>query len=574
MNILMVTEKDAANASLSRIGNAFFRYNHNVRIYAPYFTTDLLKGFDTEIPKFAFNELNDEALDWCDMIFATSIAAAVLKQERILRLKKPIFTHNYLINGQVNWGGDICFVSSIETSWTDYDNVVNYSRFAVGEPKYDGSENSGCENTKKFLFIDSGHFPFGVKGKHELAQTLLSICRAYPDYELIVKPRFLKGDSVITHRNLLTLYDVLLEENEGCLPSNLKYLDEHIDLMDLINQCDVVICLYTTAFVGAYVAGKGLLVIDGLDSEDVYDVRYKTFMRIRENMKYINAIVKYNDINMYLPEGIKADEGRIKKLFAEKDNSAEKIVEVVEKLMKNYYNCGKFPKMQDYEYSNWETIISEESDYSWDNVINKRIRNYILQRMLIHIDFNISRNIDISYIMDYVNDIDFGTVDIDVVLKKVSVIRSECIVLNRDIMIVDDIDAGILLNAYYILKQYKEILNFVKKDISAYYLFNGFVYADYGDDDRSLSNLEKYFEMTEGRCYIKEISDMSGNRFRAFILIISLYDKYNNKVKVNEYVSRMEAYYKINYLVNDIGEEGKSRVQRDYKNFILNYRNN
>lgn len=566
MNILVITEKDAANASMSRIANAFFRRGHKVRVYAPYFEDALLRDFDSKIERFPFDRISDEAYEWCDVIFAASIAAAFLRSEKLLRLRKPIFTHNYLINGQVAWGGDCCFVSSIETSTTDYDDVIPYSRIAIGEPKYDSVEATR-ESENRFLFIDSGHYPFGDKGKDQLAKTLLDICYRFPDYKLVIKPRFLPGDKVITHRNLRTLYNVLIEQTNGRLPDNLVYLEQHYDLMTLIEQSKTIICLYTTAFVGASVAEKGLIVLEGLDSDDTYDVRLKSFYRIRKNMEYTDALVQYKDAYKYLPEGIKTKKENGKFLFENKNDVAEKICEVSEYLFENFYSKKSFPKIQSVRYSNFMGEIKEDKRIGWDDIVERRIKNYIIQRMLIHIDFNISAKINTKFIVDFVNRLDIAYIDFDGIMALIPRIRSKCISQNKDVLLKDDIDSGILLNAYYILKEYEKILSFKKKDIGAYYLFSGFVLIEREEVEAALEHLLKYFEISKDRDYIKEISDMSNNRFRAFREIIQIFELKNERNKVKYYLDEMISCYE-NIYFQKISDKAANSNQYKVQSFI------
>ena len=193
MKILMITEKDAANVSLARISDSFLNNGNEIVIYAPYFAENVLKFFDKRIPRFPLSDLSDDLVSSCDIIFASSLVSYWMADKNLLSIKKPIFTQNYLINQQLQWGGDICFVPSLATTLTDYDQYLYYSKIEIGEPKYDHVSLTSPD-TKIFLFIDSGHYPFGKKGKKELARTLLDICKTFPDYELWIKPRFLPGD--------------------------------------------------------------------------------------------------------------------------------------------------------------------------------------------------------------------------------------------------------------------------------------------------------------------------------------------------------------------------------------------
>jgi len=572
MNIIIITEKDAANVSMGRISNEFACRGHNVRVFYPFFVESLKSDFDKNIDMWPMDKLDDDALKWCDLVFLSSIAVDHVN-EALLTVEKPIFVHSYMVNGQVDWGGDCRFVASLETASMDYGNYFTHIDFAIGEPKYDTFKcQRENKKTNTFLFIDSGHFPFGKKGKIDLARCILSICKTYPDYMLVIKPRFLPKDTVITHRNTQTLYDALLEESNGVLPANLNYLDEHYDLMTLIERCDVVICLYTSAYVGACVANKGLVILDGFESDDVYDVRRRNFEKIKRNMIYTNALIDYREVNSVLPSGVNISDEAKRKLVSESDNVSNKIVEVVEYLFHCFYSKKKFPKINDYVYCEYKKNVEVDENLDWQKVIELRIRNYLMRQSLIHFSFRLSTIIDVSEIIQYVNSIDFKNIDIKKEIKNLLELRSECLAKNKDLLIEDDIDAGIVLNALYMLDRTDEILNFSRKDIGAFYLFAGFVYMDIGQEENARINLEKYFEITKDNPYIKEISDMSGNRFRAYDSLINIYIDSDKMDEAIEYLNQMEEYYKSFYRVGSLADEKVDVRQKNTAEMICEYK--
>lgn len=526
MKILMISEKDAANASLARIADAFLQQNDFVRVYATYYDPQVLQAFSDLIPRYPIHEIDEAAIEWCDIIFCSTLASIHLP-EIVFRAHKPIFTHNYLMNRQINWGGDLCFAPSQATVASDYDEYLNYSYLGIGEPKYDEQErvsqtvNNRTEE-KRFLFVDSGHFPFSLEGKKALAKTLLDICETYPDYELEIKPRFLPEDHIITHRNDIHLYDVIRKVADGKIPKNLKMLNKHEDLRTLIDRCSVMICLYTTAFVGAVVAGKGLIILENLPSEDVYDIRMKTYLRNRENMVASGALIDYRQVHKRLPDGVKADGGYLDFLLEEKDHVSDKIVEVCKYLWSNYYAKGTFPHMTDSVYQDYQNSYVQDPEMTWETVIQKRCHDYILLKSLILIDFHVKSKLDISCILESVKQYedDFG-----LFLQNQTALRDLCIIKNADIMLKDRIDAGILLNAYYLTGQFDAIRQFPLKDLGAYHLYRAFVaLEDPKESDQKLAkeHLETYCKISGERTYNLEISDMPNNHAKALALLSQL----------------------------------------------------
>ena len=573
MNFIVITEKDAANVSVGRISNELIRRGHNVRVFYPYNTESLTRDFDDSIELCPLNEIDEDTLTWCNAVFMTSIAADYI-DEKILKLNKPIFTQSYLLNGQVDWGGDCRFVSSIESSAMEYEYVFSQMNVAVGEPKYDLINSDVClTQNKKFLFIDSGHFPFGEKGKRQLAKCLLSICERYPDYDLIIKPRFLPTDKIVTHRNLFTLYDALLDESKRGIPTNLIYLKQHYDLITLIEQCEVVLCLYTSSYVGACVAKKGLIILEGFDSDDVYDLRKKHFDYMKRMMEHTGALIDYHDVFEYLPGGVRTKDNEMIKIVSEYKNVAEKICEMIEHLYTNYYSQNLFPEAKTYEYRNYKDKMLPKISSDWDSIIKRRLKNYIYRQCLIHISFRISKIIDISLVQQYVEGIDYSHIDLSETLKKGMSYRYNCIIQNKTCLYNDNIDSGILLNALYINEEYDEIIKFKNRNISAYYLFSGCSYEKMGDLVRARNSLETYFVLTRNRQYILEITDMSDNRFWAFDLLIGICINTRDLDKARYYYSELETYYKMNYLSDDvITPPSNAKQMKNYK-ILEKYRN-
>ena len=546
MKILMITEKDSANVSLAKIANAFLKKSHEVIIYALYYEKSVLRFFDKRILRFPLDDLTEDMIHTFDIVFASSVANSGLINKNLLSAHKPIFTQNYLVDKQVQWGGDFCFVPSLASTATIYDKYLNYSRIEIGEPKYDCVRTPDIEH-RRFLFIDSGHYPFGEEGKRELARTLLDICESFWDYELWIKPRFLPEDQVITHKNSIQLCDMIENVSGGKIPKNLIMLQEHKDLSELIEQSSTVLCMYTTAFVGAYALGKGLVVLDGLPSEDVYDVRWKTFQRIRDNMADSGAVVDYRAVKEVLPQGVKCSDSYFRYLLAEKENIAEKICEMVEYIYKKYYQMQKFPQICECAYQDYKSVIQEAVNFNWDKVVFSRYTGCLLQRMLSLIDYHINAPLNVESLFRRIEEIREGAYHTDATFKKmiknVYLYRDECIVENTEAMMADDIDSGILLNAFYNLKKYDEIINFSKKSIGAYYLFRAFVEYERKESAAVIEDLEQYMRLSLHRAYIKEISDMSNNRFKAFYILIKCLAENGKKQKAFYYLNEMKAYY-------------------------------
>ncbi len=167
--------------------------------------------------------------------------------------------------------------------------------------------------------------------------------------------------------------------------------------------------------------------------------------------------------------------------------------------------------------------------------------------MLSLIDYHINAPLNVESLFRRIEEIREGAYHTDATFKKmiknVYLYRDECIVENTEAMMADDIDSGILLNAFYNLKKYDEIINFSKKSIGAYYLFRAFVEYERKESAAVIEDLEQYMRLSLHRAYIKEISDMSNNRFKAFYILIKCLAENGKKQKAFYYLNEMKAYY-------------------------------
>ncbi|MCI9485763.1 MAG: hypothetical protein HFI64_02100 [Lachnospiraceae bacterium] len=523
MKVLMISEKDAANVSLAKISEAFLRHGHSVELYAPYYDENVLKHFPESIERKPLQMLTAETIDSFDIIFSSVVAGAFVEQTGILLTKKVIFTQNYLIDKQIAWGGDYCFVASAGTAHTAYESYFDFEKLAAGEPKYDRTAKEISEK-KQFLFIDSGHFPFGELGKRELARTLLSICERFPEYRLVIKPRFLPGDKIRTHQNKLSIDQVLRQEGRDGLPANLQILTEHRDLQELIAESHTVICMYTTAFSGAVLADKGLVILDHLPSEDTYDLREKILFQTREQMEGSGALVDYREALHYLPHGIKANSGYKNFLFARENDSAEFI-------------CRKT-----------ECLAKKAVD--WDECILRRYRDYLVYRTFIHLDFHAKVRLDIRraygeierFVDTYVRDgLRSPKADFHERVAAFSLgLRNRCILENGELFRRDPIDAGIYLNALYLTGHFAEIMEFPEDDTGAVQFFKGMTAFQRGRLNEAKDRLLKFADQTLCRDYIKEISDMSDNRRRGMETLICLLEQSGDNRQAEAYRERWQ----------------------------------
>lgn len=525
--VLFVTEKDAVNEILGKIADAFWSKGYCVILYAPFFDEIVLRFFSDNIERRHISDLKEKDLTNTQLLFCATLSDRYLP-EFIFNARIPIYTYNYMMNRQVSWGGDVCFAPSVEMVMSDYDKYLHHSYVGIGDPKFDNIGNEHDHHNNRILFVDSGHFPFSSEGKEQIAFFLLDLCNKYPKYEIRVKPRNLKTDKTVTHMNSVYLYEVINKIAGKNIPTNLVFSEKRESLEDLIRISDTVLCLYSTAFAGAVAAGKGLVILEGFKSEDVYDVREKNFFRTRQCMELSGALCDYRTALKLLPKGIITTDGYKIKILNETDMVANKITEVCEYLCINYFSKDLIPRRVNTTYMDFRKSFEVDPNMSWEKLITNRRKDFIFVRSMILMDFHMKAVPDVDFVLQCMKRLedsegDINDTDWNAFMSNQSEIRDSCIIHMKNKLLDDEIDVGILLNALYLKKRYKEIACFPRRDISAFDLYSAFVAYEYEKDkDKSLRYLKSYFKKTEGRQFCKEISDMSDNRKKAEMMLFEL----------------------------------------------------
>jgi len=176
---------------------------------------------------------------------------------------------------------------------------LSYNMVAVGNPQYDplirargARPRIAPDEVRKVLFIDQGAYPLGEAGKMELAGTLVALANDNPGMTFHVKPRYLPDESG-DHLHAVSehLYDYLRET-----PDNLVLLRESTILEELILDFDAMITMWSTAHLDAAALGMPLLLIEGLDSVDVFDVRAQRIAAAFEHLRATGCVVGWKDL--------------------------------------------------------------------------------------------------------------------------------------------------------------------------------------------------------------------------------------------------------------------------------------
>lgn len=508
MNILMISSNDAANKRLSNIMKSFLKRGHRIWLYYAITASNMTEIFSDIIQDVEIvYAINEEVISDIDVIFCTNDTVW-----NVLQYDKYIFRYDMLNLGQLRGdGGDFIFLpGEVE----EYELAERAPKMYVGNTMFDDIEVTG-RNHKRLLFIDSGHYPFGTEGKKILARVLLEICKKFPDYELVIKPRFLLSDEVVTHRNLNHLYYNIEKECGGKIPVNLNMLKEHIDMQKLIAQSDTVICLYTSAYLDAIAGGKGLVVIDGLPNEDSYDLNeHYHWKKAREVIKKSGCLVKYQDVLEYLPKGLECNKELVEKEVNYCKNVSDKIVETVECVYHDYIKKEKYLKPGYYEYEQLVNGISENDYCSWIKVKNLRIYNNLIyglarKRDCINHSLKIDSLLDdLEIMLENEELIFFEYHELDSLFKnKLNILIKN----NRDILMHNDIMQSFYLDTLLytdhdaFVKEMQLEEGFVFSRAYAYYKARALVFNR--EYEKAIPLFERHIEETECSTYNRYVTD-------------------------------------------------------------------
>ena len=180
-------------------------------------------------------------------------------------------------------------IASSEIKFTEFaENGLRYNMVAVGNPQYDPLITARStrprvklEEIRKVLVVDQGAYPLGELGKAQLGKTLISIAKNNPQMTFVIKPRYLPNED---GAHLHSVSDHLYGHLDDA-PDNMTLMQEPTILEDIILDYDAMITTWSTAHLDAAALGMPLLLIDGLNSVDVFDVRKQRVAAAYEHLR-------------------------------------------------------------------------------------------------------------------------------------------------------------------------------------------------------------------------------------------------------------------------------------------------
>jgi hypothetical protein len=346
---------------------------------------------------------------------------------------------------------------------------LDYAEMTTGRPFDEITIDEEIVEKKQILYIDSGHIPYGLEGKSQIADMLLRIAHENPDYEIIVKPRWLRnqGGSKF-HYNAIHLYDIIEERSNNELPDNLILLEEHLPMRTLIKQSHSVITLFTTSVLDILAERKGLCIVTGYSMEDRYDKRIENYKNEEAFFKDTGCLVNITDVPKFMPHGISYDESVVNKYTPESFGASSRIVNVIEYVVGNFLCHKRYPESLKYNYNSYKSEM-KVSMLTWCELKQKRLKNYLYGIIINHETEYITTAIDYSPLKQFA-DTEFEKYSVTKtgqrdLLSSFEEVKSQFYIHNAVLLSSNDIEQSFLLEALYYLGQYDEILSMNSEEV-------------------------------------------------------------------------------------------------------------
>lgn len=552
------------------------RRGHHLKIFSRLTDRKSIRMFDAlSIPVHHIKELKDSDIKWSDTILS-ALRAHIYAGDKLFCSKYIFVYNNYIDSHWATPGADFMFTCGNSRHPIHPEDCAS---MPIGCPKNDHlSPVLPSSANNNFLFIDSGHYPFSHTGKMQVVDMLLNICKKFPDYKLTIKPRFLLNDTNTLHTNHDHIYTLLNERCDGKLPENLKLLDQHLDLQELVDQSCCVIMLCSSAYIDVALRGKNMIIVKGLDNEDKFELRneieYKNIYELREKS---GCVVNYKDVVKYLPHGLHCSESHLDEVVAHRTDASKRMVDVMEWIINNYIKKGKFPAINNYNFNNYKQDIQIDEKLNWKIIKQKRLKNLgnnlsnlFLQRITADIDFKFFFNAVDNEYMKFPLSMQ-GINDFTTYLKKV---LNKLLIDSWEKLMDDPLNQAELFRAYYEMEMFQTILNTAPSKIlcrGPYHYYVGNYLAKIGDRHGMIYHLIQYLKEANSRSFEKYSCEMPIPLKNAYCKLINAYDG-KNILDTDLYLLHKKLYEKSNQKLIPFKELNKlnSIMPKIYQELLCN----
>ncbi len=555
MKVLVILHRDVYNIPTYHIVKEMLNRKYEIDFYAVFMNHNHLRMFDDlKINIQNISKITTDVIDQYDFVYS---AIGLRGIPQIFDIKKYIFSFSTAYMDDIINYGDYTFTQrDFGIHLQDYYYAIDINNeikskpgLVVGNPKFDFDYNKLNEiDDRKILFIDAGHFPFGKDGKMEEAKMLLDIAKKFPEYQIVIKPRFLPEDSNVTHRNKVHLYNCINEVADNNIPSNLHCLYQHVDLEELVRTSRLVITPdLTTSYLDIARYDKAGLIATGLPSEYTLTHNKDHTKRFKNIEQRSGLCVHYKDICNYIPQGKKCNKEHIIEMGLDKRNVSMRIVDTMEKIYRDYISKNRYPS------------LDGDSCISFEKVMSFR---YIRALFGIY-EFYESRmeSLDLTDIDNQLRE--YYKTETLITYEEYKKLQSEItnkvnqkIVEEKELFLEDEINRGSYAQALYASNSLDKCHDKRLQKDALYYYFWGKYFSNIKKEyKKGIEYMQKYFELTEKNDYEKTVADVDYFKESATYWIAFCY------YQMNEYDSAKIYFQKCQELTSNNHKKAKEYLE-------------
>jgi hypothetical protein len=347
------------------------------------------------IPMVPLARYSFDELDSVDFVVTGPFLRKQVKKlfAEIYAHRKFVVSFASLFSSVTMWTAPDLLIASGESKFEEFARSgLRYNMIAVGNPQYDplvrarhSRSRVELDQIRRVLVVDQGAYPLGEVGKDQLAQTLVNLARNNPEMTFDIKARYLPDeDGDHLHSVSDHLYSHLKD-----VPDNLALIRKPTILEELVLDYDAMITMWSTAHLDAAVLGLPLLLIEGLDSVDVFDVRKQRIADAYEHLRDTGCVVHWKDLQTgpcpfgYVSERYARDE-----LYDIDTPCAPRVVDIFERISSVVLENGEtFAERFQLSYPEFMSRIETmatlpiAAEESWLNHVLFREMNSVLQAL-------------------------------------------------------------------------------------------------------------------------------------------------------------------------------------------------
>jgi hypothetical protein len=301
LTVLFLGGFDSTNITFATCINELKARGHNVVVVVRTLRDEINNKYFTQNdiwidPRIRFGEL---ALNYVDIAVCPPVIFHQFRGlERNIRERKILTVSFASLFSSIAMRGfpDFVFCLGADKIREFKENYLQYNYILSGNPQYDVLVENRAKQTdlptqdvKNVLVIDQGGYPYGPVGKQQLADTLTDFARNNPEQHFDIKVRYHKDAVGQTLHNVSEyLVDYLIDA-----PENLSILESQEPLETILLGYDAMVCTWSTAYIDAMMFGIPIVLIEGFDSVDVFDVRTQRIADAYDHLRATGCLYHY-----------------------------------------------------------------------------------------------------------------------------------------------------------------------------------------------------------------------------------------------------------------------------------------